>query len=290
MSKKAKSEFTRFLIPVIEVIRNLSGSGAASEVTDLVIERLNISDSELSETLKNGASKIRNQVAWARMYLVNSGFLDSSIRGVWSLTEKGLNADLSLIDLNEILKAARTKSESNATSKDDASKPGIIDESVDIQPHQTELLALLKSMPPSGFERLCQRLLREAGFKQVVVTGKSNDGGIDGQGVLEVNPFVSFNVIFQCKRYKDAVSAPQIRDFRGAMQGRAEKGIFLTTGRFTLEAKKEARRDGVPPIELVDGQSLIEMFERLELGLNPVKSFSVNHDFFEEYMQSAKFF
>lgn len=290
MSKKAKSEFTRFLIPVIEVIRSLSGSGAAGEVTDLVIEKLNISDSELSETLKNGASKIRNQVAWARMYLVNSGFLDSSIRGVWSLTEKGLNADLSLIDLNEILKAARTKSESNATSKDDASKPGIIDESVDIQPHQTELLALLKSMPPSGFERLCQRLLREAGFKQVVVTGKSSDGGIDGQGVLEVNPFVSFNVIFQCKRYKDAVSAPQIRDFRGAMQGRAEKGIFLTTGRFTLEAKKEARRDGVPPIELVDGQSLIEMFERLELGLNPVKSFSVNHDFFEEYMQSAKSF
>ncbi|WP_027359126.1 restriction endonuclease [Desulforegula conservatrix] len=290
MSKKAKSEFTRFLIPVIEVIRNLSGSGAAGEVTDLVIEKLNISDSELSETLKNGASKIRNQVAWARMYLVNSGFLDSSIRGVWSLTEKGLNADLSLIDLNEIIKAARTKSESNATSKDDASKPGIIDESVDIQPHQTELLALLKSMPPSGFERLCQRLLREAGFKQVVVTGKSNDGGIDGQGVLEVNPFVSFNVIFQCKRYKDAVSAPQIRDLRGAMQGRAEKGIFLTTGRFTLEAKKEARRDGVPPIELVDGQSLIEMFERLELDLNPVKSFTVNHDFFDEYMQSAKSF
>jgi len=284
MNRKIKSDFTRFLIPVIEVLRGLSGSGAASEVTDLVIEKLNIKDNELSETLKNGASKIRNQVAWARMYLVNAEFLDSSRRGIWSLTEKGLKADLSLIDLNEILKVVRNKSEIDATSKDESLKPAIIDESVDIQPHQTELLALLKSIPPSGFERLCQRLLREAGFKQVVVTGKSNDGGIDGQGVLEINPFVSFNVIFQCKRYKDAVSAPMIRDFRGAMQGRAEKGIFLTTGRFTFEAKKEARRDGVPPIELVDGQSLIEMFERLELGLNPVRSFTVNHDFFEEYM------
>lgn len=288
MRRKTKSDFTRFLIPVLEVIRSLSGSGAASEVTDLVIEKLNISDTELSETLKNGASKIRNQVAWARMYLVNSGFLDASTRGVWSLTEKGLNADLSLIDLNDILKAARSRHETNTSSKDNASNNGIIDESVDIQPHQTELLALLKSIPPSGFERLCQRLLREAGFKQVLVTGRSNDGGIDGHGVLEVNPFVSFNVIFQCKRYKDAISAPQIRDFRGAMQGRAEKGIFLTTGRFTLEAKKEARRDGVPPIELVDGQALIEMFERLEFGLTPVKSFIVNHDFFEEYMQAAR--
>lgn len=285
MNRKPKSEFTRFLIPVIEVLRNLSGSGTAGEVTDLVIEKLDIDDTELSETLKNGASKIRNQVAWARMYLVNAGFLDSSRRGVWSLTENGMKTNLSVINISEILKAARNKPQADSISNNEITEPPIIDVSADLQPHHTELLALLKSMSPSGFERLCQRLLREAGFKQVVVTGKSNDGGIDGQGVLEVNPFVSFNVIFQCKRYKDAVSAPQIRDFRGAMQGRAEKGIFLTTGRFTLEAKKEARRDGVPPIELVDGQSLVEMFEKLELGLIPVKNFSINHDFFEEYMK-----
>jgi restriction system protein len=115
----------------------------------------------------------------------------------------------------------------------------------------------MQSLPPDGFERLCQRILRESGFQQVVVTGRSGDGGIDGVGVLQMNPFVSFNVLFQCKRYQGAVSPSQIRDFRGAMVGRADKGIIMTTGTFTLDAKKEARRDGVPPIELVDGEALL---------------------------------
>ena len=127
--------------------------------------------------------------------------------------------------------------------------------------YKVDLLSILKSLSPSGFERICQRLLRESGFAQVKVTGKSGDGGIDGHGILEVNPFVTFNVLFQCKRYQGNVSSSQIRDFRGAMMGRADKGIMITTGAFTLDAKKEARRDGVPPIEIIDGEKLIEMFE-----------------------------
>jgi len=138
-------------------------------------------------------------------------------------------------------------------------------------------------LPPSGFEKLCQRLLRESGFEQVVVTGRTGDGGIDGHGILQVNPFVSFSVFFQSKRYKGSVSTSQIRDFRGAMLGRADKGIVITTGSFTLDAKKEARRDGVPPIELVDGEKLIEMFEALELGLKPKKDFEVDSEFFKEF-------
>ncbi|MSP13822.1 MAG: restriction endonuclease [Chloroflexi bacterium] len=139
------------------------------------------------------------------------------------------------------------------------------------------------SLPPAGFERVCQRLLREAGFEQVNVTGRSGDGGLDGHGILQLNPFVTFKVMFQCKRYRGAISAPQIRDFRGAMLGRAEKGIIITTGTFTSDASKEARRDGVPPIELVDGQKLIEMFEKLELGLRPKKTYEVDRDFFAQF-------
>ena len=141
----------------------------------------------------------------------------------------------------------------------------------------------MKSLSPGGFERVSQRLLRESGFERVLVTGKSGDGGIDGHGILQVNPFVSFMVLFQCKRYAGAVSASQVRDFRGAMMGRADKGIIITTGTFTTEATKEARRDGAPPIELVDGETLAQMFERLELGVKPKIVYFVDEAFFEEY-------
>jgi len=153
--------------------------------------------------------------------------------------------------------------------------------------YKTALLDKLKTLPPNGFERICQRLLRESGFEQVAVTGKSGDGGIDGIGVLQVNPFVSFKVIFQCKRYQGSVSSPQIRDFRGAMLGRADKGIFITTGSFTSGAKKEARRDGVPPIELVDGEKLIKMFELVELGLKPIKAYELDEKFFNDFLTTT---
>jgi restriction system protein len=89
------------------------------------------------------------------------------------------------------------------------------------------------------------------------VTGRPNDGGIDGIGILQVNPFVTFKVLFQCKRYKGSVSRAQVGDFRNAMIGRAEKGIILTTGTFTTEARREAERDGAPPVELIDGEKLV---------------------------------
>lgn len=139
-------------------------------------------------------------------------------------------------------------------------------------------------MSPSGFENICKELLREHGFENVEVTGQSHDGGIDGYGVLELNPFVSFKVLFQCKRYKGSVSRSQVGDFRNAMIGRAEKGIILTTGTFTREAEKEASRDGAPPIELVDGKKLVEMFEKVELGLKPRTVYEVQLNYFEKFM------
>ena len=125
--------------------------------------------------------------------------------------------------------------------------------------------------------------MRESGFEQVTVTGKSGDGGIDGIGLLQVNPFVSFKVLFQCKRYQGSVGSGVVRDFRGAMMGRADKGIIMTTGNFTKDAKREARREGVPPIELVDGEKLVDIFEEKKLGLKPVKAFEVDYQFFEKY-------
>ena len=291
MTNQKLPQHFRFINPIIEVLRELGGSGRSSEVSDVVIEKMNISDDELEDLLQSGQSRIKNQIHWARMVLVKIGFIDSSQRGVWSLTEKGLNTDLSKDDLVQLYKTrkqwmglgkGKQKEDKDTTGQEtiDVSEKVSLQESED---YRAELLEILKSLSPSGFERICQRLLRESGFEQVKVTGKTGDGGIDGHGILQVNPFVSFNVLFQCKRYQGNVSTSQIRDFRGAMMGRADKGIILTTGSFTLDAKKEARRDGVPPIEIIDGEKLIDMFELLELGLKPIKTYEVNYTFFDDF-------
>ena len=172
--------------------------------------------------------------------------------------------------------------ESKKPGKVDKPGPGVEDELEETQlaDHRDAVRERMLALSPGGFEKLAQRLLREAGFQEVRVTGRSGDGGIDGDGVLQVNPLVSFKVLFQCKRYSGAVAASQVRDFRGAMTGRADKGIIITTGNFTSDARKEGVRDGAPPIELVDGEKLIDMLEDLELGLIPRTTYDVDEDFF----------
>jgi len=285
MIRSKGPQFIRFFMPIIEVLKETGGSGTAAEVIDHVIEKMRIPESEQEVTLKGGQTRVRNQIQWARFYLANAGYIDSSKRGVWSLTEKGLSTDTMTFDALGIFKEIH-KSFVKEKKPKELRKPLVGEtEEEEIEPpdHRTSLLNLIKSLPPSGFERLSQRLLRESGFQKVEVTGKTGDGGIDGFGILQVNPFVSFNVLFQCKRYQGAVTPSQIRDFRGAMMGRADKGIIITTGTFTLEAKKEARRDGAPPIELVDGDTLVQMFEQQQLGLIPRTTYDVDEKFFDDF-------
>lgn len=278
MKNRSKGpQFLRYINPIIQALKELGGSGNSAEVVDLVIKNQKISEEEADERLVSGESRIRNQIAWGRLYLVKSGFLDSSKRGVWSLTEKGFNSNLSSEDIYKLSKVVKdqfrpetvSKPSEIATYQITVNENEPFPEEIQSNNLKDRLLHILQELPPSGFERICQRLLRESGFQQVIVTGKSGDGGIDGHGLLEINPFVSLKVIFQCKRYKGSVTPSQVRDFRGAMMGRADKGIILTTGRFTRDAREEAIRDGVPPIELIDGEKLVAMFEKLELGMKP---------------------
>ena len=288
----AISEFATYMNPVIAALKKLGGSAHANEVCSTIAEDLNLPDEVLNKTLKNGVSRYENQVHWARFYLAKTGYIGSSKRGVWALTEKGQNVhELTEDQIKEIIQEVQLKTAKHKTEgMSEAEKPQETIEVDEETPpddsnldYKDQLLHILKSLPPSGFERVCQRLLREAGFEKVTVTGRSGDGGIDGHGVLQINPFVSFQVLFQCKRYDGSVSSPQIRDFRGAMMGRAEKGIILTTGSFTADAKREAIRDGVQPIELVDGKKLIEMFEKLELGVKPRTTYDIDESFFETF-------
>ncbi len=286
MKKEEGAQFVRYFGPLLDALRGLGGSAKADEAVDRVALDLNIADEVLDETLPSGGSRFRNQVAWARFYLVREGLIDSSKHGVWSLTEKGSKTSLAPEQSREMfLKWVRTfqeqrkqKEKTEPMAEQVAEGTGSISKD-----YREDVLNTLLALPPAGFERLSQRLLREAGFTQVVVTGQSGDGGIDGYGLLQVNPLVSFKVLFQCKRCAKSVSPSQVRDFRGAMSGRADKGIVITTGTFTAEAKREATRDGAPPIELIDGEKLIDMLEQLRLGLKPVMTFEVEHAFFNEF-------
>lgn len=246
MAKNSEcAQFLHWFGPLLDALRALGGSGTPEEATDKVADMCSVTEKQQNELTESGQPRFRNQVAWARFYLKREGFLDSSTRGVWRLTQKGQAAHITLAQAQDIFRklvkidaAARNlkKKGQPAAPSIDTPEEAVISLAVD---YRDRLLATIQSLPSAGFERLCQRLLREAGFQQVMVTGKSGDNGIDGHGILEINAFVTFKVLFQCKRYKGSVSTSQIRDFRGAMEGRAEKGIIITTGTFTQDARRE---------------------------------------------------
>lgn len=287
MAKKqpaAGPHFVRYFGPVLNALRDLGGSARPAEVRDRVAALVELSDAAASETIPSGQLRFDNQVHWARFYLARAGYIDSSKRGVWTLTAKGQAANLSHSDSIAIFKdthqAVKGLSDEAEESEEETAPAPEKPAATGLADYRSVAHGLLLKMSPKGFEQFSQRLLREAGFQDVSVTGRSGDGGIDGIGILQVNALVSFKVLFQCKRYSSSVTPSQVRDFRGAMQGRADKGIIITTGTFTADAKKEAVRDGVPPIELMDGERLIDMLEELELGLTPAKAFVVDEGFF----------
>ena len=296
MAKRASptegAEFVRYFGPILDALRGLGGSATPVEVVNQIAHDLAVPDDVQNDLMSSGQLRFPNQVAWARFYLTREGLLDASRRGVWSLTERARNIRLTPEQARGIYlkwgkafaEERRRRKDERPTSEEQAPE-GVAAASLG---YREKLLDLLLALPPSGFERLCQRLLREAGFVQVVVTGRTGDGGIDGYGTLQVNPLVSFKVLFQCKRYQKPVSSSQIRDFRGAMQGRADKGIMLTSGTFTADAQREATRDGVPPIELVDGQKLINMFAQLELGLKPLTTYELDLPFFSQFQDNTE--
>ena len=217
------AQFVRFFGPLLDALRSLGGSGSPSEVTDTIAVACNISEAEQNVLLPSGTSRFANQVAWARFYLSREGYLDSSKRGIWSLTEKGTKTHLSAADSRKIfLDAVKFYAEARRKAKNIEEIQKVQIQEIEPKDHREAVLDLIRSLPASGFERLAQRLLREAGFKQVNVTGRSGDGGIDGNGVLQINPLVSFQVLFQCKKYGESVSPSHVRDFCGAMMGRAD--------------------------------------------------------------------
>lgn len=268
-----------FAWTVVVALRQLGGSGSIEEINEKCVELRGLTEEQQAVQEKRGnRSEVEYRLAWARTLAKALGLIVNSERGVWALTDLGLTVEEATV---EDLKRQRNRDRAKAKkeAKAEAAESGVeaedspdeMDEADD-EPDQdwrVTLLNALKAMDPAAFERLAGRLLREAGFVNVRVTGKSNDGGIDGIGVYRVS-LVSFPIYFQCKRYQGSVGAGEVRDFRGAMSGRGEKGLLITTANFTASAKAEATRDGAPPVDLVDGTELVELMRRYELGVKSV--------------------
>lgn len=271
--RKQMPTFDYLMNPLLDALFALGGSGSIDEIYEKVLELEEI-DEEISSIPhnpeKSNLTEVGYRLAWARTYLKKFGFLENSTRGVWALTS--LAKEQKRVDPQTVVKEVREADKVQSVQKNSKVKNEIIElndsDTPETQSWREELYHLLtKEVSADAFERLAQRLLRESGFVQVEVTGRTGDGGIDGKGIARIHGFMSFHVIFQCKKYQGSVSAGEIRDFRGAMVGRADKGLFITTGTFTPAAIKEATRDGAPPIDLVDGEQLAEKLKELKLGV-----------------------
>ena len=283
MSQSQVPTYQDLLWPTLKALEEKGGSASIDELSEVVAAAMNLSDEVLEIPHKGGPrSEIEYRSAWARTYLKMIDAVENSDRGVWAITDFGrhIASDKQVRQLTKDAEAKRRKAraEQAATSDDSADASDAVDDEVS---WEDSLLSTLKQLDPSAFERLCQRLLRESGFTKVEVTGRSGDGGIDGAGVLRVN-LLSFHVRFQSKRYAGSVGPGEIRDFRGAMVGRADKGLFITTGSFTKEAEREAVRDGAPAIDLIDGSELCRLLKQLKLGVQTetVEQVEILTDFF----------
>lgn len=255
--------------PTLKALHDLGGSASIAELVDKVVDLLRPSKAILEHPHGDGRqTELEYQLAWARTYLKKYGLVTNSSHGVWALTPKA--ADSPTVVTAEVVKVLRAGRQPRKQARRGKPPEIVAGTEEDIDPvsdWREALIEALLGMSPAAFERLCQRLLRESGFIEVEVTGRSGDGGIDGHGIIRVAGLISFPVMFQCKRYRGNAGSSTVRDFRGAMMGRADKGLIISTGGFTRDARAEATRDGAPPIDLIDGDLLADKLKELSLGV-----------------------
>jgi restriction system protein len=266
MKNKDLPTYDELMDFTLAALKQLGGSASNDELVPEIVRLMglpqDVADVPHGTT---GQTELEYRAAWARTYLRKAGLIENSGRGVWVLTPLGSKPDL--VDARKIERDVSRQSQVERTDGARTGEPATFEEAESASTWQDKLLSVLQTMDPIAFERLCQRILRESGFIEVEVTKRSGDGGIDGYGTFRLGGLISFHVLFQSKRYKGNIGPDIVRDFRGAMVGRADKGLIISTGGFTLEARREALRDGAPPIDLIDGRSLADKLKELELGV-----------------------
>lgn len=279
---KDKYPFEKLIETTFLALKEKGNSASNTEIVDKVIEMLNIDNKilELSH-LNTQKSELEYQLAWARTYLKSFGVITNSNRGIWSIRSeftkfKNIDSQQIIEEFNKNKKTKKIKENDKILEQ----KLEYIEENIEFPSWKEKLSSILINMNPFAFERLTQQLLRECGFADVEVTKKTGDGGIDGIGKFKLNGIFTFNVAFQCKRYSGLVSASAIRDFRGSLTTDIEKGLFITTGRFTRDAKEEAMKSGKKQIDLIDGNEFMDKLAQYEIGLKETKNYEIDEKFF----------
>ena len=289
-------KFQSFIEPQWQILKEM-GTASLEQLAELVAQRMpELTEDVMSVLHKDGPrTEYEYRMAWARTYLKQAGYCDNPRKGLWINTLKGNQAES--IDIEEIMDAVKEVQKRKKAAKDAAKSTSevVVNQIEDLENDITNendedewmdfLINQLMSMSPTGFEKLCRRLLMEVGFEDVIVTKQSNDGGIDGHGKLRTKDLFTQQVAFQSKRYKpgNVLGSSTIREFRGSIDGMTKMGVIITTSSFSREAIKEAARPGATTINLLNGTELCNLLKKYEIGVNTekVESVTIVPEFFK---------
>jgi len=220
---------------------------------------------------KSGITIWTNRVQWARQHLVNKGEIDASTYGIWKITAKG---------------EARLEAVSHPTPQ---RRPLTLPTfsmlfERERQQIRAQLHELLMNLDPQQFEVFAGKLLESVGFTEVEITKYVGDGGIDGYGNLEMG-VVKVKAAFQVKRWRNNVPPAEVNQFRGAIQGEFDQGIFITTSDFSEEAKKASSKRGAVPIVLINGDRILDIMLERGLGVRqePLTLTRIDEEFFAAF-------
>jgi len=305
----AVPDYQSLMLPLLRFAGHKKEETSTSEAVEVLAKEFNLTDDDLKELLPSGIqSTFVNRVAWASTYLKKAGLLEATRRGYYRITSRGqelLNKHPKTINVKILrqypeflefqqLKGTRSGEKTNVPDPIDNSTAtpsealetayeNLRDELAD------ELLGKLKKTSPSFFERVVVELLVKMGYGGSRVDagkaiGKSGDGGIDG--IIKEDKLGLDVVYIQAKRWENnPVGRPEVMQFAGALQAqRANKGIFITTSRFTDDARSYVSQIG-SKIVLINGEQLTNLMIEHDVGVSTVSMYpvkKVDTDYFDE--------
>lgn len=301
-------DYQTLMKPVLQVLSTVEVL-PMRDLTERVSNDLGLSDDERRETITSGMSLIANRVHWSVTYLFKAKAVDRPQRGHVQITQRGQHLLASGSEIrNSTLeqfpeyRAFYDKYRSSRRTGSASEQPAPVAAAVEDQESPDDLIARaeasaravlagellerVRAVEPAAFETLVLRLLAAMGYGglgQHLQTGRSGDGGIDG--IITEDKLGLDRIYLQAKRYGagNAVTAEQIRAFLGALMGKGDRGVFLTTSTFTSGAR--AAVTGVPArVVLIDGEELVELMIDHGVGVEPVRVATlhrINEDFFD---------
>lgn len=277
----------------------------AKEVKEKVAAEMRVSEVDREEMLPSGRQRtFDNRVAWARTYLDKAGLIETPLRGKYCITEKGRKAlesgekiDLKYLDRSEEFRAFRgtstEKTEESIEAENEESPMEVLDSAFQ-QVNATlasQLMDEVMKLTPAEFEKLVVKLLLQMGYGNGIddagmVTQQSNDGGIDG--IIKEDQLGFSHIYIQAKQWalNQTVGKPEIQKFVGALQGQqAQKGLFITTAKFSNAALQFAENLLGAKVVLVDGSALTKLMLKHNVGVSVEHVYEVKRidsDFFAE--------